>query len=308
MSKEEKEEKDEKGNEENQDEGADGIEDTKKEEKLTIMKKGDYNVHILIEEVKNLIEIEENTLPVPRVKMTVFGKEQRTSKMKKPCDSFVFNEHFYFDKTNLTVEMLDSEKIIIEVFDNKHTKKKDYFGIYELDFGYVYNQEGHALHNIWIGLANPESDNLSKIRGYLKLSVSVLQESDERIDLQISDNDLSDCIIPSQIQMKYKQISFYFFTGEEFPDMDAVVTVNKTNRRCDGYIEVKYMGVCRKTKVVTMKHDKIVWNQIVDIPATKPAISQKICMVVKDQDDIGSDDIVGSIEVQVDDIYNGYYN
>ena len=38
------------------------------------MKKGDYNVHILIEEVKNLIEIEEGSLPVPRVKMTVLEK------------------------------------------------------------------------------------------------------------------------------------------------------------------------------------------------------------------------------------------
>ena len=59
--------------------------------------------------------------------MTVFGKEQRTTKMKNPCESFVFNEHFYYDQTNLTVEMLDSEKIVIEVYDNKHTKKKRLF-------------------------------------------------------------------------------------------------------------------------------------------------------------------------------------
>ena len=304
MSKEEKDEE-EKGNEGDQEEGEP---EPEKEERLIIMQKGDYNVHILIEEVKNLIEIEEKTLPVPRVKMTVFGKDQRTSKMKKPCDSFVFNEHFYFDKTNLTVEMLDSEKILIEVYDNKHTKRKDYFGIYEIDFGYVYNQEDHAIHNIWIGLANPEAEKISQIRGYLKLSVSVLQESDPRIDLQPSDNDLSDCIIPSQIKMKYKQISLYFFKGEQFPDMDALVKAKKVERRCDGYIEVKYMGVCRKTKVVTMIKEEIVWNQIIDIPATKPAISQKICMVVKDQDEIGDDDIVGSVEINVDDIYAGYYN
>ena len=169
--------------ENNPEEGGEANSQPQKEEKLVIMKKGDYNVHILIEEVKNLIEIEEGDLPVPRVKMTVFDKAQRTSKMKKPCDSFVFNEHFYFDKTNLTAEMLDSEKITIEVYDNKHTHKEDYFGIYEFDFGYVYNQDDHALHNIWIGLANPESDNISKIRGYLKLSISVLQESDPRVEL-----------------------------------------------------------------------------------------------------------------------------
>ena len=300
-----KEVKDDKEN--NPEEAAEPNPQPQAEERLIIMKKGDYNVHILIEEVKNLIEIEENDLPVPRVKMTVFGKAQRTSKMKKPCDSFVFNEHFYFDKTNLTAEMLDSEKIVIEVYDNKHTHKQDYFGIYEFDFGYIYNQDDHALHNVWIGLANPESDNISRIRGYLKLSISVLQESDQRVELESVDNELSNCIIPAQIQMKYKQISFFFFLGEEFPDMDATFTTKKVGRRCDGYIEVKYMGIVRKTKAVEMKDEKVIWNQIVDIPATKPAVSQKICMVVKDED-IGSDDIVGSIEVKIDDIYAGHYN
>jgi hypothetical protein len=80
--------------------------------------------------------------------MTVFGKDQRTSKMKKPCDIFVFNEYFYFDETNLTAEMLVSEKIVIEVYDNKLTHKQDYFGVYEFDFGYVYGQDAHALHNV----------------------------------------------------------------------------------------------------------------------------------------------------------------
>ena len=131
--------------------------------------------------------------------------------MKKPCDSFVFNEHFYFDETNLTAEMLDSEKILIEVYDNNNTDRKDYFGIYEFDFGYIYNHPDHALRNVWIGLSNPESDDMSKIRGYLKLSVAVLHENDPRIELEPKDNELSNCIIPIQIQMKYKQISIFFF-------------------------------------------------------------------------------------------------
>ena len=83
------EEKKEDNKENNPEEGKEVPAEPQKEEKLITMKKGDYNVHILIEEVKNLIEIEEGELPVPRVKMTVFGKSQRTTKMKKPCDSFV---------------------------------------------------------------------------------------------------------------------------------------------------------------------------------------------------------------------------
>jgi hypothetical protein len=67
------------------------------------------------------------------------------------------------------------------------------------------------------------------------------------------------------------------------------------------------MGIKRKTKVVEMKNEIVVWNQIVDIPATMPAVSQKICFVVYDED-VGQDDIVGSFELKIDDIYDGHYN
>ena len=314
MSEEKKEaEENKEENAEEKKENEEGPKEEPKEEKLVIMKKGDYNVHILIEEVKNLIEIEEASMPKPCVKMTVFGKTQRTSKVKKPCDSYIFNEHFYYDKTNLTAEMLDSEKVVIEVYDSKHSKKKDYFGIYELDFSYVYNQDDHALHNVWIGLANPESEDISKIRGYLKISISVLHEGDQRVELESVENEISNCIIPSQIQMTYKQISFYFFRGEDFPDMDAknVKKLFNKEKSCEGFIEVKYMGILRKTKAVGMdKNDqyRINWNQKVDIPATQPAISQKILLVVKDDDEFGTFDIVGSIELKIEDIFNGKYN
>ena len=238
------EEKKDEAEGENQQQEEEEIPDIQKEEKLVIMKKGDYNVHILIEEVKNLVEIKENSQPKPCVKMTVFGKSKRTSKVKLSGEAYPFNEHFYFDKTNLTAEMLDSEKIVIEVFDTKHSKKKDYFGIYELDFSYVYGKENHALHNVWIGLSNPESDDMTKIRGYLKISVSVLHEGDPRIELESVETEISNCIIPSQIQMSYKQISFYFFRGEEFPDMDKknvknIINIGKKHKKsCEGFIEV----------------------------------------------------------------------
>ena len=279
---------------------------------LIEMKKGDYNVHILIEEVKNLISIEENVPPVPRVKMTVFGTSKRTSKMKKACFEFTFNEHFYFDKTNLTAEMLDSEKIVFEIYDNKNNQRKNYFGIYEVDFAYVYGKPGHCMKNTWIGLSNPESDDITKIRGYLKLSISILNENDNRVELEPKEGGDEDCIMPNEIKMKYKQISFYFIRGEDFPDMDSIFSQNaKGKKRCDGYISIKYMGIERKTKVVKMSQigDKYVvtWYQVIDIPATDPCVSQKICLTVFDED-VGRDDIVGSYEFFIDDIYKGKYN
>ena len=272
-----------------------------KEEKVIIMKKGDYTVHVLIEEIKNCVEVKEDKLPFPIVKITCLGKSQRTQKMKLQCTDYTYNEHFYFDKTNLTAEMLDSEKIIIEAYDASNSKKEDYFGIHEFDFEYIYNRPDHALHNFWLALANPESKDISQVRGYLKLSISVLHENDPRIELEPKESSSTDCMVPAQIKMEYKQLSIYIFKGEELPDMDSLFFDKKINRECDGYIEVKYMGITRKTKVVEMKKEKIIWNEIVDIPVSVPAVSQKIVMIVKDKDKT-SDDIVGSIELKIDDI------
>ena len=282
-------------------------ESPKKEEKLIIMKKGDYTVHVLIEDIKNLPQIKGDQLPYPVVKITCFGKTKRTEKTKIPCSSYTFNEHFYFDKTNLTQEMLDSEKILIEAYDSKHSKKEDYYGVYEFDFEYIYNNPDHAIHNFWLALANPESKDITKIGGYLKLSISILHENDNRIELDNKEGDNSNCLVPAQIKMEYRLIAIHIFRGEEFPDMDSLLFDKKINRECDGYVEVNYMGIKRKTKVVSMKKEICEWNQIIEIPVSVPSVSQKLVLVVKDKDPT-IDDIVGSLELNIEDILNGKYN
>jgi hypothetical protein len=41
---------------------------------ISLMKKGDYSVHILVEEIKSLIQLSENHNPYPIVKLTVFNQ------------------------------------------------------------------------------------------------------------------------------------------------------------------------------------------------------------------------------------------
>ena len=215
-------------------------------QKLTLLKKGDYSIHVLIEEVKNLQYIKENKLPTPVVKITCFNETKRSEKPESPCDSYNYGEHFYFEKTNLTVEQLDSSKIIIEVYDYKNSSKRsNYFGIYEYDIEYIYNQNNHCLRNFWLALANPESDNMTKVRGYLKLSISVLHDSDPRVELEINQNS-NECFLPSQIKMEYKLLSIYIMKGEQFPDMDSTFKLSKVNKPCDGFIEINYLGLKKK--------------------------------------------------------------
>ena len=84
---------------------------------LYLMKKGDYTVHVLIEEIKNLSSRKENSLPKPIIKVTCFGQTKRTSKPPQDCEAYTFNEHLYFDATDLSADTLDSSKILIEVYD-----------------------------------------------------------------------------------------------------------------------------------------------------------------------------------------------
>ena len=270
---------------------------------LVLMKKGDYTVHILIEEVKSLPQLSENHLPYPIIKLTVFNQSKRTEKTKVPCDSYTYDEHFYFDKADLTVEQLDSSKILIEVYDSSNSKKrKDYYGIYEFDLEYVYSMKNHSLNNHWLALSNPESKDMTKIRGYLKLSISVLNDNDPRVELK-SDPESTSCFVPSQIKVEYKQLSVYLIKAEELPDRDTLIGKPKNkNRPCDPFIEFKYFGLNVQSKVTKNINDVAIWNQIINIPIAIPTVSQKIVMLIKDWDDIGSNDNIGSYEISLNDV------
>ena len=82
---------------------------------VSLMKKGDYSVHLLIEEVKNLIPKNADFLPRPIVKVICFNEHKRTAQVSDPCSEYTFNEHIYFEKTDLPYEVLDSSKVVVEV-------------------------------------------------------------------------------------------------------------------------------------------------------------------------------------------------
>lgn len=242
------------------------------------------------------------------VKITCLDKEKRTNKLDEGCFDYTFVEHFYFNRNNMSVEELDSEKIIIEVIDSKNTSREDYLGIYEFDFAYIYNNKDHAIHNHWIALANPESKDMTKVKGFLKLSISVLNEKDNRVELNYKSFDDPDtlCVVPPQVKMEYMQISIYLFKAEQLPDMDAIINPSKVNRECNGFIHAKYLGTEVKTTVKDMINDKIVWNEVMEIPVSVPVVSQRIVLQVWDKDTF-SNDIVGSFELSVNDIMTNKY-
>ena len=55
------------------------------------MKKGDYSVHILVEKVKSIPQLNENDLLYPIVKLTVFNQSKRTEKTKLHYDNYTYD-------------------------------------------------------------------------------------------------------------------------------------------------------------------------------------------------------------------------
>ena len=68
------------------------------------------------------------------------------------------------------------------------------------------------------------------------------------------------------------------------------------------------MGIVKKTKVSDSLNDSVYWNEIIEIPVSQPAISQRIVFYVKDKNNISSDKLIGSFEISVNDVLNNFYN
>ena len=89
-------------------------------------------------------------------------------------------------------------------------------------------------------------------------------------------------MLPPQIKTVYKQLQISIFRGEEFPDMEnSFGDEKKTNRRCTGSVEVKYLGVIKSTHSIKMEKEIIIWNEMIEIPVPEPIVSQKVIFTRK---------------------------
>lgn len=177
-----------------------------------------------------------------------------------------------------------------------------------MDFAYIYNHVNFSINNLWIALANPEADDMTKVRGYLKLSICVLHEKDPRVELKYKSTDNVDsiCIIPPQVKIEFMQLFIYLFKAEELPDMDYILNANKVKRKCNGFVTLKYMGIEISTDVKDMDGDTIIWNQVICLPVSLPVVSNRLVFTVWDKD-LTTNEIVGTFEISLLDIFSGHH-
>lgn len=162
------------------------------------------------------------------------------------------------------------------------------------------------MKNHWISLSNIYSEkDYMQVRGYLRFSVSVLHEDDKRIELKPGENSDSMITSPPHIKPSYLQMNIYIFKAEEVPDMDSL-RETKTNRQCDGFITMNFLGKKLSTSTRQMKGNVIIWNEAISIPLMLPLTSDKMVFVMYDEDTVGND-IVGSFEISANQIIDGLW-
>ena len=148
------------------------------------MKRGDYMIHVMIEQAKNLkVDAEDTVDPIVEVKC--MNSKKYTSAMDHINNTGVaiWNEHIFFEPKNQEVEDLQQAKIEIKLMD-KGFFKDALIGYYEFDLSYLYQQPDHALLHKWVIMSNPESENFGEVTGQLKISITICGEGDEQVGIE----------------------------------------------------------------------------------------------------------------------------
>jgi len=179
-------------------------EEEKKAGGVLTMKRGDYMIHVLVEQAKSLL-VEPGETVDPIVEINCLGTKKYTSAQKGIDNTGVamWNEHVFFEPKNKEAADMESGKLEIKLLD-KGFLKDVIIGYYEFDLSYIYLSNDHALMHKWIVMSNPDSDNFGEVTGYLKLSITISGESDPQV--QISDDpnpDVDDIIQPPSVRPEF---------------------------------------------------------------------------------------------------------
>lgn len=87
--------------------------------------------------------------------------------------------------------------------------------------------------------------------------------------------------MPTSIRKEYKQLHLRLFGAENLPKMDYQLIGTGT---IDAYVKLKIGKRTLKTKVVTQKDDKVVWNQEMLLPIELPLKQERYELEVWDED------------------------
>ena len=102
------------------------------------MKRGDYMIHVYIEQAKNLkVPPEETVDPIVQINCLEERKFTTAQDDINNTGVAIWNEHIFFEPKNKEKEDLEQGKIVVKMLD-KGFYKDALIGYYEFDLSYIY--------------------------------------------------------------------------------------------------------------------------------------------------------------------------
>jgi hypothetical protein len=156
--------------------------------KITMMKRGDYMIHVYLEQAKEMM-IDADATVDPIVELSVLGEKKYSQPLNSisNTDVAVWNEHIFFEPKNVEQERLAEGIIEIKLMD-KGFFKDALIGSYQFDMTQIYQMKDHALLHKYVALSNPKSENFGDVTGYLKLSITIAGGDDPKIPIEEDPN------------------------------------------------------------------------------------------------------------------------
>ena len=154
------------------------------EPEVGTLKKGDYMVHVYIQEARQLKSPEGEATIDPMIEVQCRNSKKYTKALDDIGTTGIssWHEHIFYEFQNMEAEDAEGTKININVL-NKKMLKDSLIGNISFDLSYIYFQKDHAMQHQWVALQNPNSKDFTEVFGYLKLSASVIATGDKQVQL-----------------------------------------------------------------------------------------------------------------------------
>lgn len=192
---------------------------------------------------------------------------------------------------------LFEEHIDFGVYNARSVRRDAKIGAFKLDIGLIHQQEQHTFTRKWLMLSNPKEPSAG-VKGYLKISVSVLGQGDEAPDEgddhdDKNENVESNMLRPVGVESEPIDLLFKAFIGLDMPRADVslrtgIRLLDKITRQadkeyCDPYIKIQFAGVSRKTNVESNTYSPV-WMQELHLPALLPSMCDDLTIQALDSD------------------------
>lgn len=220
----------------------------------------------------------------PVLCVETLGEKKFTPKFKQDLAPY-FNHYFHIESTK--VEDFATARLVISVFDSGTIFRNELIGAFTFELQEVNKQKGHEHFRVWVLLTSPDKNGKDSVRGYLKLSVTVLRPGDEPgkhdDEPEVEEGDDQEEDLSKMVLLKPKGMDgienilrVKVFKAENLPKMDAIGS-------CDPFVEVRYGNNTNKTSVLK-KVQSPEWYEELQLPVVLPSVADNVVVKVFDFD------------------------